>query len=63
MEAMGLVARINRWGGAKTTHVQLTDTGRALAEHLAAEQEAALAAMLEGMTIEIPPLPCDCPSI
>jgi hypothetical protein len=63
MEAMGLVARINRWGGTKTTHVQLTDAGRALAEQMAAEQEAALAAMLEGMTIELPPLPCDCPSL
>jgi hypothetical protein len=41
MEDGGLVARINRWGGSRTTHVQLTDMGRAEAERLVAEQAAA----------------------
>ena len=29
LEALDLVARISRWGGGRTSHVQLTDTGRA----------------------------------
>ncbi|MBE3123214.1 MAG: hypothetical protein IMZ65_00235 [Planctomycetes bacterium] len=35
MEVMGLVLRVNRWGGSKTTHVRLTAGGRAEAERLA----------------------------
>jgi len=49
MEAMGLVLRVNRWGGSKTTHVRLTPLGRAEAERLVAEQEAALAALLKNL--------------
>ena len=46
MEAMGLVLRVNRWGGSKTTHVRLTASGRAEAERLAKEQEESVAALL-----------------
>ena len=59
MEAMGLVVRINCWGGNKTTHVRLTTDGRDLAQQLAKQQEESLAAMLEGLTIELPPDPSD----
>lgn len=37
MEALDLVARISRWGGGRTSHVQLTDMGRAEAERLVAD--------------------------
>ena len=59
MEAMGLVVRVNRWGGNKTTHVRLTTDGRDLAQQLAKQQEESLAAMLEGLTIELPLAPSD----
>ena len=59
MEAMGLVVRINCWGGNKTTHVRLTTDGRDLAQQLAKQQEESLAAMLEGLTIELPLAPSD----
>jgi len=56
MEAMGLVVRLNRYGGRRATHVQFTDTGRAMAERLVADQDAAMAALLEdlGMPVEGP---------
>ena len=63
MEAMGLVLRVNCWGGSKTTHVRLTPLGRAEAERLVAEQEAALAALLKDFELsleglnETPPMP------
>jgi len=50
MEATGLVVRLSRWGGTKTTHVRLTPYGRAEAERLLAEQEAALAELLKDLT-------------
>lgn len=49
MEAMGLVVRVSRWGGSRATHVQLTDAGRAEAERLMADQEAAMAALLKDL--------------
>ena len=63
MEAMGLVLRVNCWGGSKTTHVRLTPLGRAEAERLVAEQAAALAALLKDFELsveglnETPPVP------
>jgi hypothetical protein len=49
MEAMGLVLRVNRWGGSKTTHVRLTAAGRAEAERLVADQDAAMEALLKDL--------------
>ena len=53
MEMMGLVVRVNRWGGSKTTHVRLTPRGRAEAERLVADQDAAMAAILENLELAI----------
>ena len=53
MEAMGLVVRVSRWGGSKTTHVRLTPLGRAEAERLLADQEAALAALLKDFDLSV----------
>jgi hypothetical protein len=52
MEAMGLVLRLNRWGGSKTTHVRLTPLGRAEAERLAGERHAEMEALLA----DLPPI-------
>lgn len=57
MEAMGLVLRVNRWGGSKTTHVRLTATGRAEAERLACQQEAALERLLAGVVLCLDDVP------
>ncbi len=47
MEDMGLLVRVNRWGpSSRATHVRLTPLGRAEAERLVREQEAALARFL-----------------
>ena len=54
MEAMGLVLRINRWGGSKTTHVRLTPEGRAEAERLAKEQDESVAALLSALAAQWP---------
>jgi hypothetical protein len=54
MEAMGLVLRVNRWGGSKTTHVRLTASGRAEAERLAKEQEESVAALLSTLALQLP---------
>jgi len=53
MEAMGLLLRVNCYGGGRATHVQLTDEGRMEAERLVAHQEAATAVILKGLV----PLP------
>ena len=53
MEAMGLVVRISRWDGRRATHVQLTDMGRAEAERLVADQDAAMAALLKNLELAI----------
>ena len=57
MEAMGLVVRANRWGGSKTTHVRLTASGRAEAERLVLEQEAALERLLAGAVLYLDDVP------
>jgi len=49
MEAMGLLVRVSRWGGRRATHVRLTPAGRAEAEHVAQEHEAALAKLMAGV--------------
>ena len=51
MEAMGLLVRISRWGGRRSTHVRLTPPGRAEAERLAREQEADLAELMAGVVL------------
>jgi hypothetical protein len=57
MEAMGLVVRVNRWGGSKTTHVRLTATGRTEAERLVRQQEAALERLLAGVVLNLDDVP------
>jgi hypothetical protein len=59
MEAMGLVLRVNRWGGSRTTHVQLTADGRAEAERLAKEQEESVAALLSTLALQLPIAPLE----
>jgi len=50
MEVLGLLVRANRWGGSsRATHVRLTPRGRAEAERLVADHDAAMAALLEGL--------------
>lgn len=49
MEMMGLVVRVNRWGGRRTTHVRLTPLGRAQAERVAGEHQAELDKLLTGV--------------
>jgi len=50
MEDMGLLVRVNRWApSSRATHVQLTPLGRAEAERLMADQDAAMAALLKGL--------------
>jgi hypothetical protein len=55
MEDMGLLVRVNRWGGSsRATHVRLTPRGRAEAERLVADHDAAMAALLKdfGLPVE-----------
>jgi hypothetical protein len=59
---MGLLARVSRWGGQRTTHVRLTAEGRTAAERLLAEDRQAEASDLpidwsqvELPLIELPP--------
>ena len=59
IEAMGLVLRVNRWGGSKTTHVRLTAGGMAEAERLAKEQEESVAALLSALAVQLPLDPPD----
>ena len=40
MEDRGLVERVSRWGGRRTTHLRLTPAGRRLARELAEEESA-----------------------
>lgn len=49
MEMAGLVERISRWGGTRTTHVCLTARGRAEAERLAKQRDAELDELMRGM--------------
>jgi len=52
MEDMGLLVRVNRWGGSsRTTHVRLTPLGRAVAERLVRQQEAAMERFLADTAI------------
>jgi DNA-binding MarR family transcriptional regulator len=46
---MGLVVRVSRWDGRRATHVQLTEIGRAEAERLVANQDAAMTALLKDL--------------
>jgi hypothetical protein len=46
MQQMGLVVRINRWGGHRTTHVRLTRAGQQEARRLLQEQEAEMDRLL-----------------
>lgn len=49
LEWMGLLLRINRWGGRRATHVCLTSLGRTAAERVCQEQQVALAELLADM--------------
>lgn len=49
MEMIGLVVRVNRWGGRRATHVRLTPLGRAEAERVARESQAELDKLLAGV--------------
>jgi hypothetical protein len=49
METMGLLVRVNRWGGRRSTHVRLTTLGRAEAERVAQKHEAALDRLMAGV--------------
>ena len=53
MEDRGLVVRISQWDGRRATHIQLTDMGRAEAERLVADQDAAMAALLKNVELAI----------
>jgi hypothetical protein len=53
MEDRGLVVRISQWDGRRATHIQLTDMGRAEAERLVADQDAAMAALLKNLELAI----------
>jgi len=49
MEMIGLVVRVNRWGGRRATHIRLTPLGRAEAERVARERQAELDKLLVGV--------------
>ncbi len=53
METLGLLVRVNRWGGRRATHVRLTPRGRAEAEHLTEAQEAALDSLMSGLSFHL----------
>jgi len=53
MEDGGLVVRVNCYDGRRATHVQLTDMGRAEAERLVVDQDAAMAALLNNLELAI----------
>ena len=58
MEDLGLLVRVNRWGpSSRTTHVRLTPLGRAEAERLVREQEAALARFLADAVLHLDDMP------
>lgn len=58
MEDMGLLVRVNRWGpSSRTTHVRLTPLGRAEAERLVREQEAALERFLADAAAPVGDMP------
>ena len=55
MEDLGLIVRVNRWGGRRTTHVQLTPAGRSAAECVARQRQAeADKLMAQLLPIEMP---------
>jgi hypothetical protein len=53
MEAAGLVERVSRWGGRRTTHVRLTAFGRAEAQRLADEREAFVDEVMDGVLCDL----------
>lgn len=58
MEDMGLLVRVNRWGpSSRATHVRLMPLGRAEAERLVREQEAALARFLADAVLRLDDVP------
>lgn len=55
MDDMGLLVRVSRWGGRRTTHVRLTSAGLAAAEGVLRERQAeADALMAELGAIKMP---------
>jgi hypothetical protein len=65
LEKMRLVERVNLSGGARTTHLRLTEAGRKVAEGLLPEEDAGDAAEpleigdLDWSSIELPPETAD----
>lgn len=62
LEDMGLLQRCNFWGGRRTSHLKLTETGRRVAQQVLAEEADALGDMeldWSGLlsTIELAPEP------
>jgi hypothetical protein len=53
MEAAGLVERVSRWCGRRSTHVRLTAFGLAEAQRLADECEAFVDQIMEGMLCDL----------
>ena len=55
LEGMGLIDRVSRWGGRRTTHIRLTPLGREMAEQVLREQQEELDALLAALgPIELP---------
>jgi len=55
MDDMGLLVRVSRWGGRRTTHVRLTPAGLAAAERVLREQQAESEALIARLgPIEMP---------
>jgi len=58
IEDLGLLVRVNRWGpSSRATHVRLTPLGRAEAERLVHEQQAALQRLLADAVIYLDDVP------
>jgi hypothetical protein len=53
LECRGLVIRVKRWGSLRSTHVRLTERGRAEAERVVEQREAALQQMLDGVEFHL----------
>ena len=55
MDDMGLLVRVSRWGGRRTTHVRLTPAGLAAAERVLRERQAEADALMAKLgPIEMP---------
>lgn len=53
MAMFGLVERVRRWGGQRSTHVRLTPLGRSEAERLHVEREAQAEALTKDLVWDL----------